>query len=182
MPSAKLDFQRKCIVCGEAFTPKTITSRCCSAKCTKIASKRKKEEERKAEELSELISQIPEARDYITVPEAVAMFGISRDTIYRLIRKGTIPCVNLGERLTRISKDELSKMYPVRNMVAKEDKPIAKLYSLEPEDCYNIGEIAKKFHINEGTVYSHIRKYSIPTRQIGNYVYAPKAEIDKLYK
>lgn len=73
-------------------------------------------------------------------------------------------------------------MYPVRNMVAKEDKPIAKLYSLEPEDCYNIGEIAKKFHINEGTVYSHIRKYSIPTRQIGNYVYAPKSEIDKLYK
>lgn len=56
--------------------------------------------------MSELISQIPEARDYITVPEAVAMFGISRDTIYRLIRKGTIPCVNLGERLTRISNGE----------------------------------------------------------------------------
>ena len=27
-----------------------------------------------------------------------------------------------------------------------------------------------------------IRKYSIPTRQIGNYVYVPKKEIDKLYK
>ena len=27
-----------------------------------------------------------------------------------------------------------------------------------------------------------IRKYSIPTRQIGNYVYAPKADIDNLYK
>ena len=52
MPSAKLDFQRKCIVCGETFTPKTITSRCCSAKCIKAASKRKKEEERKAEEMS----------------------------------------------------------------------------------------------------------------------------------
>nr|DAX11456.1 MAG TPA: hypothetical protein [Bacteriophage sp.] len=28
----------------------------------------------------------------------------------------------------------------------------------------------------------HIRKYSIPTRQIGNYVYAHKESIDKLYK
>nr|MCB6595746.1 DNA-binding protein [Bacteroides cellulosilyticus] len=30
--------------------------------------------------------------------------------------------------------------------------------------------------------YAHIRKYSIPTRQIGNYVYAHKESIDKLYK
>lgn len=182
MPAAKLEFQRKCIVCGETFTPKTITSRCCSAKCIRIASKRKKEEERKAEELSQLISQIPEARDYITVSEAVAMFGISRDSIYRLIRREIIPCVNLGERLTRISKQELCKMFPIRNTIAKEDEARKKLYSLEPEDCYTIGEIAKKFRVNESTVYAHIRKYSIPTRQIGNFVYAPKSEIDKLYK
>ncbi|MDB8919929.1 DNA-binding protein, partial [Parabacteroides merdae] len=25
-------------------------------------------------------------------------------------------------------------------------------------------------------------RHSIPTRQIGNYVYVPKSEIDKLYK
>ncbi len=28
----------------------------------------------------------------------------------------------------------------------------------------------------------HVRKYSIPSRQIGNYVYVPKQEIDNLYK
>jgi predicted DNA-binding protein YlxM (UPF0122 family) len=64
----------------------------------------------------------------------------------------------------------------------QEPAPKKKLYSLEPEDCYTIGEIAKKFRINDSTVYAHIRKYSIPTRQIGNFVYAPKSEIDKLYK
>ena len=45
-----------------------------------------------------------------------------------------------------------------------------------------IGEIAKKFHINDSSVFKHIRRHSIPTRQIGNYVYVPKSEIDKLYK
>lgn len=30
-------------------------------------------------------------------------------------------------------------------------------------------------------IYKHIRKYSIPTRQIGNFVYAPKPEINQLY-
>lgn len=182
MPGVKLEFKRKCIICGQTFTPKNITSRCCSNKCIKIASKRKKEEERKSEELSELIAQIPKARDYITVPEAVAMFGISRDSIYRLIRKGIIPSINIGERLTRLSKTELSKMFPMRNTMTKEDKAKSKLYSLEPKDCYSIGEISKKYHIDDSTVYAHIRKYSIPTRQIGSYVYAPKSEIDQLYK
>ena len=43
------------------------------------------------------------------------------------------------------------------------------------------------FHLTDidssiSTVYQHIRKYSIPTRQIGNFVYVPKKEIDNLYK
>ena len=53
---------------------------------------------------------------------------------------------------------------------------------MEPENCYTIREISKKFMIHESSVWAHIRKFSIPTRQIGNYVYAPKSEIDKLYK
>ena len=46
----------------------------------------------------------------------------------------------------------------------------------------NHTEISKKYKVNDSTVYAHIRKYSIPTRQIGNYVYVPKKEIDNLYK
>ena len=34
-----------------------------------------------------------------------------------------------------------------------------KTYRLEPEDCYTIGEIAKKFAFHDSTVYLHIRKY-----------------------
>ena len=53
---------------------------------------------------------------------------------------------------------------------------------MEPEDCYTIGEICNLDHINDSSVWAHIRKYSIPSRQIGNYVYVPKEEIDNLYK
>ncbi len=74
------------------------------------------------------------------------------------------------------------KLYPLRKKALTKPKPIAKLYSLEPKDCYTIGEITEKFLVNESTVYLHIRKYSIPTRQIGNFVYVPKKEIDNLYK
>ena len=133
-------------------------------------------------QLNDIVENIPEARDYISVHEAVAMFGISRDTIYRLIRKGNVPAINIGQRLTRISKSKLSEMFPLRTEPIDRSRALPKSYHLEPEDCYTIGEISKTYGIDDSTVYAHIRKYSIPTRQIGNFVYAPKEDIDHLYK
>ena len=182
MPAAKFEIVRKCKVCGEPFKAKTIESRYCSPRCSKIAWKRNKDEELRMQKLDEVVKKIPKSKDYITVPEAYALFGISKETLYRLIRKGVISSVNVGERQTRVSKEELLKLYPLRKKALAKPKPIAKLYSLEPKDCYTIGEISKKFHLEDSTVYLHIRKYSIPTRQIGNFVYVPKKEIDNLYK
>lgn len=110
------------------------------------------------------------------------MFGISRYTVYRLIKKGSISHVNLGTNQIRVSKQELMKLYPLRPKATEPVKPLAKLYRMEPEDCYTVGDVAKKYRMDDSTVYLHIRKYSIPTRQIGNFVYVPKKEIDDLYK
>lgn len=182
MPSAKFEIKRKCEYCGATFLAKTLDSRYCSRRRSQKAYNRREAEKKKIEQLDEMVTHIPDACDYISVQEAVALFGISRDTIYRLIRKGNIPAINIGQRLTRISKSKLEEMFPLREKPIDRSKPLPKFYSMEPEDCYTIGEISRKFGINDSTVYGHIRKYSIPTRQIGNYVYAPKADIDNLYK
>ena len=182
MPNAKFEIKRKCDCCGATFIAKTLDSHYCSRACSQKAYDKRMAEKKKLEQLNAIVEQIPDARDYISVQEAVAMFGISKDTIYRLIKKGKIPAINIGERLTRINKSKLEEMFPIREEPIDRSKPLPKFYSMEPEDCYTIGEISKKFGINDSTVYAHIRKYSIPTRQIGNYVYAPKAEIDNLYK
>ena len=73
-------------------------------------------------------------------------------------------------------------MFPKRFEKPKKGKDLVPLYNMEPENCYTIGEICKKYRLNDSSVWAHIRKYSIPSRQIGNYVYVPKKEIDKLYK
>ena len=54
------------------------------------------------QKLDEVVKKIPKSKDYITVPEAYALFGISKETLYRLIRKGVISSVNVGERQTRV--------------------------------------------------------------------------------
>lgn len=182
MGTTKYEIKRKCENCGAVFIAKTIDSRFCSKKCSEQACKRRRAEEKRNAQLDAIADSIPDAREYITVPEAIAMFAIGRNTLYRLIHTGAIPSINLGERLTRINKEELMKIAATRKEVLSDNKPLPKRYSLEPEDCYTIGEISEKFHVNDSTVYAHIRRFSIPTRQIGNFVYVPKSEIDELYK
>ncbi|MGB4414625.1 MAG: helix-turn-helix domain-containing protein [Paludibacter sp.] len=173
--------QKECAVCGKMFIPKTVTSMYCSRKCGEVAYKRKVAAKKKDEQLKNAAANVPDARQYISVSEAISIFGVSRSTLYRLIRLGQIPAINLGMRLVRIDRKELESVFPARKSTPQTEKPAHKVYSLEPEDCYTIGEIAKKFGISESSVYAHIRKYSIPTRQIGRFVYAPKSEINPLY-
>ncbi len=182
MGKAKFQMERRCEVCGNPFFAKTLESRYCSEKCGQVAYTRRKREAKKLKKLQELTEQIDDDRDYITVPEAVAMYSVSRTSLYQYIHDGSIPSINLGVRLIRVSRKELEKYFPKRNFDKKPVKRLPKLYNLEPENCYTIGEISKKYKIDDSTVYLHIRKYGIPTRQIGNYVYVPKYEIDNLYK
>ena len=59
MPAAKFEIVRKCKVCGELFKAKTIESWYCSPRCSKIAWKRRKDEERKMQRLDEVVKKIP---------------------------------------------------------------------------------------------------------------------------
>ena len=105
MGAAKFEITRKCKICGEPFVAKTITSWYCSPRCSKVAFKRRKDEEKRNERLDAIAKAIPKDQEYITVPEAYSMFGISKETLYRQIRKGVIPSVNVGQRQTRVSKE-----------------------------------------------------------------------------
>ncbi|MDR1203317.1 MAG: helix-turn-helix domain-containing protein [Tannerellaceae bacterium] len=173
--------QKQCTVCGQAFVPKTIGSVYCSKKCSDAAYREKKIQKKKKEQQQLVVNKISDDRLYISVPEAMALFCIAKSTLYRLIRQKRIPAINLGTRLVRIDCAAIEEMFPIRQTPIVKEKQTSKVYSLEPEDCYTIGEIAQKFGISDSSVYKHIRRSSIPTRQIGKYVYAPKSEIDNIY-
>jgi len=81
---------------------------------SKLASKRRNAEEEKRQRFAAIVSQIPNDRDYISIAEAVAMFCIGRDTLYRLTRAGSIPSINIGKRLIRISCSKLEEMFTRR--------------------------------------------------------------------
>lgn len=182
MPGSKFILPKTCETCGKLFNAKTIYSKFCSSKCSKAASNKNKALLKQEEKRQQLAAQIPVDRPYITIAEASLIFGISRDTLHRQIRKGNIPAVNLGERLTRISRAHIEAMFP-KVEIAKAIQPTAvnQEINFDSANCYTIGEISQKFGISLSTVDKTIRKNSIPKKQIGKYVYVPKVEIDRLF-
>lgn len=182
MPASKYKIQRKCKVCGTLFYAKTVSSWYCSRNCTCAAYRIKKRDEKNEQKRKEKASKIPDDRPYISVAEAVALFGVSRNSLYRLINNGTIPAINMGQRLTRISRAHLEASFPLIEEQPKVLPVTPASYKFDESDCYTIGQITEIYGVSESTVYKAIRKQSIPSCQRGNYVYVPKVEIDKLFK
>ena len=166
MPRGNYIIQRSCEECGKIFTPPTLVSKYCCPACSKRAYKKRQVAKEKEAMRQALIRRIPSSKGYLTVKEA-------------MIRQSLIPSYNFGRRLIRLSRQYMDEHFKTKVGSRKRKK---EALSFEPKDCYTIGEIAKKFHINDSSVFKHIRRHSIPTRQIGNYVFVPKSEIDKLYK
>jgi excisionase family DNA binding protein len=111
---------------------------------------------------------------YISIAETVILFGISKDTIRRLIKAGKIPAINLGQRLTKINRAHIETMFTA--VALPEQKPQeqqAVKLQYEPGECYTNGEVSEKFGVSPSTVSSIIRRNNIPKREIGKFVYGP---------
>ena len=178
MAKAKYKIERKCKECGAVFTAKQLVSQFCCRLCSKRYSKRKKKEDEYQKKLSRIESTISDINQLLSVPEAISIYAVRKDTLYRIVRLGRIPSINLSMRLIRIPRIELEKRFNKRTTALEnQEKLPAKKYSLEPSDCFTIEEITDKFGISPKTVYEMIRRHGIPTRQLGRFVYTPKEEI-----
>lgn len=54
--------------------------------------------------------QLDQYGDYLTVEEVRQVLNLSKNSAYEAIKRGDIPSVKLGPRLTRVSKAALVEM------------------------------------------------------------------------
>jgi excisionase family DNA binding protein len=186
MGFSKLKIPKICEQCGKAFEAKTVVTRFCGSTCANKSGKEKKRQQKEAErkqtllaESAERIAQI-QTRPYISITEATILFGISKDTVRRLIKSGTIPAFNLGQRLTRVSRIHLEAMFTTVALPEESEKQTVKL-QYETNECYTVTEVSEKYKVSPSTVENVIRRNSIPKRQVGRFVYVPKEQIDKIF-
>lgn len=157
MPRGNYIIQRSCEECGKIFTPPTLVSKYCCPACSKRAYKKRQIAKEKEAIRQALIRRIPSSKGYLTVKEAMLIYGISKDVLYRMIRQGLIPSYNFGQRLIRLSRQYMDEHFKTKAGSRKRKK---EALSFEPKDCYTIGEIAKKFHINDSSVFKHMASHS----------------------
>ena len=109
MPNLGLEIKRRCGICGKVFIIKTLDSLYCCKKCSDVAYARKKRAEAREKKLALIAKSVPKVREYISIREAVAIYGVERDTLYLMVRRGQIPSINIGTRLTRINRKDLER-------------------------------------------------------------------------
>lgn len=183
MGYSTLRIPKVCPYCKSTFLAKTIKTVYCSRECTCAAYKERQKKVRILQVQMDLLKSVKSnGKNYITIKEALQIFTTTRSTIRRMILKNQIEYRKISSRKTYVCVQSLEVLFPLRpEPLIIEKKKNSHIFDMDPEHCYTIGEISKRFEVTDYSVYKHIRQYSIPIRQIGNYVYAPKTEIEKLY-
>ena len=114
MPRGNYTIQRSCEECGKIFTPPTLVSKYCCPACSKRAYKKRQIAKEKEAIRQALIRRIPSCKGYLTVKEAMLIYGISKDVLYRMIRQGSIPSYNFGQRLIRLSRQYMDEHFKTK--------------------------------------------------------------------
>lgn len=180
--SSKIKVQRICQYCGNEFTAHTTVTRFCSNRCASAANKQKARAG-KVEESNKQTQQIKnqpieelKAKEFLTVREVSRLLNCSVRSAYYYIESGTIKAVNLGQRITRVKRSEIDKLFEQPQPVTLQPKQI----QFDISDCYNLTEVQNKYGISETALQKLIKRNGIPKIKKGWFAYIPKTVIDKL--
>ena len=84
--------------------------------------------------------------------------------------------MNLGQRITRVKRSEIDKLFEQPQPVTPQPEQM----QFDISDCYNLTEVQSKYGISLTAVQNLIKRNSIPKIKKGWFAYVPKTVIDKL--
>ena len=115
--SSNIQVQRICQHCNNEFTARTTVTKYCSDTCNKRAYKARLKVS-KIETSNEQTQQIKnqpleelKTKEFLTVREVAHLLNCSIRSTYYYIESGTIKAVNLGQRITRVKRSEIDKLF-----------------------------------------------------------------------
>jgi len=115
--TSSIRVQRICQHCGSEFIARTSVTQYCADTCAKRAYKariRAGKVEASNKETQRLKNQPVEAlkaKEFLTVREVAFLLSCSIRTVYYLIESGNIEAVNLGQRITRVKREALNRLF-----------------------------------------------------------------------
>jgi len=120
-----------------------------------------------------------QSKEFLSVPEACQLAGISRRTFYRIIQRGQLKPGKIGRRtiLKRAHLDKVLKPQPPPPPPEpKKQAPISE------RNGYTITEVLEKYNISSRALCDIIRRNHLEKIQQGRFVYVSKEAIDQLFQ
>ena len=114
--TSKIQLTRICQFCGKEFMARTTVTQCCGDWCAKRAYKERlkkaKIERSEAETQATRLKTVEEikAKEFLSVMDTCKLLGLSRRTVFRLLKSKTIPSSKLGRR-TIIKRADLESLF-----------------------------------------------------------------------
>ena len=176
--SSNIHIQRICMFCGNEFTARTTSTKYCSLTCNRKAYKAnqlKTKIEISNKETRQIKNQPIEtiqAKEFLTVRDVATLLNCSIRSVYYYIDNGNIEAVNLGQRITRVKRSAINKLF---------EQPKATIQAKEPVQFdITVSEIVNKYGVSRSWVRNMTIKHNIPKTTKGKFTYLPKAIIEKL--
>lgn len=181
--SSNIKVQRICQHCGNEFTARTTVTQYCSDACSKRAYKARLRAVKvgQSNKQTQIIKNQPieelKAKEFLTVREVARLLNCSVRSVYYYIESGTINAVNLGQRITRVKRSEIDKIFEQPQPLTPQ--PEQKQFDIS--ECYNLTEVQDKYSISEKALQEIIKRNSIPKIKKGWFAYVPKTVIDRIF-
>ena len=183
---------KKCKYCGEQFMAQTLKTQYCSHQCNSRHYKIRQREIKKMDEQKPPIQKeeiIPfnlklsqiKFKEFVSLKEALLLLGISRTSLWRLIKDNHITSAKLGSRVF-LRKKDLKKL--LNNQI--DNNYFGNIILNKAEEKYlneyfSIGEIAEHYCISGRTIERHINNNNLKKIKKGSFVYVLKSDVIKLF-
>lgn len=184
--SSKIEVQRICQYCGNEFTARTTVTRFCSNNCSSAAHKQKvragkvEQSNRQTQQIKTQPIEELKAKEFLTVREVARLLNCSVRSAYYYIESGTIKAVNLGQRITRVKRSDIDKLFEQPQTVTPQPEKQPEQKQFDISECYSTEQVREKYKISESGLRGLIIKHNIPKFRKGWFAYVPKTVIDKL--
>ena len=115
--SSNIQVQRICQHCNNEFTARTTVTKYCGDTCSKRAYKARlkvskiEASDKQTQQIKNQPFEELKTKEFLTVREVARLLNCSVRSTYYYIESGTIKAVNLGQRITRIKRSEIDKLF-----------------------------------------------------------------------
>jgi len=115
--SSNIRVNKICEYCGKEFEARKTTSKTCSDHCAKMYYKQRKRTAKIEEttRASILLKTKPiedlKAKEFLTVHDVATLLNCSVRSVYYYIENGKLKAVNLAQRITRVKRSDLDKLF-----------------------------------------------------------------------